>query len=333
MTETTFQLASLCPQMAALDRLHPFWPELPGFDLAALARSIEQYGLRRPLLAFESDDRLKLLAGARRREALLSLGRMEAPTLILPSNLSRKELLRLGLADQGDPRNPAETALIWNFLVHNEADSADDLSDLLGLKDSPKLRAWCLASATLPEYALKMLADGGLDLELAARLADWAEADRQALLRLFELLTPSKQKKKQWIDWLEDLARRDKRPPSQVLADEALEEALASAATRGRPAAESQARQLVWARRHPMLAEMVRRREARVKALGLPKAMRLDLDPSFEDLKYVFSLTFTNRGDFLHLLERLEKMKDQPDFVSLLDDGEDPIADGEYSDV
>lgn len=334
MSQSAFNQAALSPTLMDLGRLKPFWPQAPGIDIGALARSISRDGLLRPLLAFENDGCLSLLAGAKRRAALLSLGLAEAPVLMMPPGLARTALLAAGLADNGDRAyNPAETALIWNFLSDNESDSAGELSAYLGLRESPKLRAWCRAAAALPDYALKALADGGLDLELAARLASWEDDSRKAVLDLFEALAPSKQKKKQWLDWLEDLSRLQKISPALILADDALRLILSQAPERGKPAAEGAARQLIWARRYPLLSELMRRREAKVKALALPPELRLELDPSLEDLKYTFTLAFTSLEEFRQLLGRLDGLKDRPEFASLLDDSQEQIPAGEIADA
>ena len=50
------------------------------------------------------------------------------------------------------------------------------------------------------------MADGRLDVEIGARLAQWVPENRDAALDLFDRLNPSKQKKKQWLDWLEDVS-------------------------------------------------------------------------------------------------------------------------------
>lgn len=324
MAPPSFQPAELSPRSIPLDAIVSFWPAVPGRTAPELAGDIRANGLRRPLLAFEDDGRLRLLDGTLRLASLTELGFNTAPVLIVPGGVAREQLLAAGLAAKAERGlGEAETALIWKFLVEQEAELADGLSLHLGLKNAPKLRAWCLAAASLPPYAVEALADGRLDLELAAAISGWADQDRRALLNWFDLLSPSKQKKKQWLEMLADLGRREKIPPAQILADRRLAAALELAPARGRPAAESEARRLLWARRHPLLAELFRRRTERLKSLALPPAVRLELDPSLEDLKFSLALTFSDLREYEKLLDLLGALKAHPAFQSLLDDAED----------
>lgn len=323
-----FHLAALRPELLNPASVEPFWPEVPERPgLVDLIASIRHLGLLRPPLVWETEGGLKLLAGRRRLAAAQSLGWPELPVLKLPADLPPETALGLGLADNLERGfNQAETALIWRFLVSRGEELAKSLAPLLGLAPSPRLREWCLASADLPPKGLAALAEGRLDLETGARLAAWPDEDLDSVLDLFEALAPSKQKKREWLNWLEDICRREKTFPRLILADPELAEALAAIETRGRPAVENELRRLLWRRRHPQLAELTDRREARLRALGLPPAARLELDPSLEDLKFTLRLTFTGPDDFHALADVVSTLKTNPDFLKILDDIPDDIS-------
>lgn len=319
------EAAALAPRLIELPALEPFWPAPP--EIVAdddLEASIAALGLLRPLLAWETGGGLKLLGGRRRLSALAGLGRAEAPAIILPPEAPAERALALGLADNRDRElNAAEQALTWKFLTDRHPEAAAGLAPLLGLGQSPKLRQWALASAALPRAGLAALAEGRLDLEIGARLAVWPPADQAAALALFEALTPSKQKKKQWLDWLEDISRRESLSPAAVLSSPELADALALAPRQGKPAAETEARRLVWKRRHPLLAALTGRREARLKALALPPSAKMELDPTLEDVRFTLNLTFTGAGEYRELTGLLQRLADSPDFLALLDDRDD----------
>lgn len=322
-----FDLAALAPRPVDLAGLRPFWPTSFGRPPDGLAADLAAHGLRRPLLVLDDGRSLAVLAGSRRREALLSLGRAEAPAVALPREMPG--VLALGLADNAERGwNPAETALVWRFLADRYPDQAPGLAPLLGL-DSPKMRDLHLAAASLPAEGLAALADDRLDLENAARLARWDPADQDAALDLFEALRPSKQKKRQWLDWLEDLVRRDRTRPLRVLSSPEIKAARAEIGRAGRPAAEEAARQHLWARRHPGLADLMRTRQARLKALRLPPEARLELDPTLEDVRFGLRLTFSTPDEFAALIDRAATLARDPDFRALLDDTPAPDPDDE----
>lgn len=319
---SAFHLASLKPEPLNPAAVEPFWPagpERPGLD--ELIDSIRRLGLMRPPLVWESGSGLKLLAGRRRLAAAVSLGWSSLPALKLPAGLPPETALGLGLADNLERGfNPAETALIWRFLEGRGEEMAKSLAPLLGLAPSPRLREWCLAAAELPPKGLAALAEGRLDLETGARLAAWPTEDLDPALDLFEALAPSKQKKREWLNWLADISRREKISPGLILATPEISAALATVEARGRPAVENELRHLMWRRRHPQLARLTDEREARLRALGLPPAARLELDPSLEDLKFTLRLTFATSDDFRPLADLVSGLKTNPDFLKILDD-------------
>ena len=272
-----------------------------------LAESISQLGLLRPLWVRREGPRLRLLAGNLRRRALMLLGRTTAPAVFWDA--SGPQELALALADNLErPRNPAETALIWRRLVETLGPAeAEKLAGLLGLAQAPKLRDQNFQAAALPPEGLLALAQGRLDLAAAARLAPWPEADQAAVLSLFETFRPSLSSRRLWLDWLEDLARREGRSPAQILAGPDFIGAKNPAET-------------LFRRRHPRLAELRQKRADRLRALGLPPSARLDLDPDFEDLGFSLTLTFTGPDDFKALAELVQNLTHRPEFQALLGD-------------
>jgi hypothetical protein len=319
-------VAGLQPQTLALADLQPFWPEAPGRPLEPLAEALGQRGLGRPLWVWPARPKSApgvywLMAGARRRLALLQLGRTTAPALVLPPDLPLAAAVCLALADNQERGwNQAETALTWHRVTGLGDAVAAEAAPILGLAQSPRLREWCLAAAELPRPALESLAAGRLDLENAARLATWDQASQLAALELFETLLPSKQKKREWLSWLEDISRRENISPARALADPDFQAARSNLAREGRPAAENNLRRLLWRRRHPLLAELTDQRTARVKALALPPSARLELDPTFEDLKFSLNLTFATRAEFQKLADLMGRLAESPVFSAILND-------------
>ena len=266
-----------------------------------------------------------LLAGFRRLEALTALNIKAAPGLVFSADYPLNRALELALADNLDRGwNAAEQALSWHFLSANlPNDEALRLAAYLGLDRSPKLRDWCLRAAGLPVAALEALADDRLDLECAARLADWEPASREALLHVFAELAPSKQKKKQWLDWLEDISRRENLTPAKILQTADFAAALAEVPKKGRPAVENTARQALWCRRYPLLAELTQRREEIVRTLNLPPEARLELDSTLEDLSFRLNLTFTDWASFGRLADLMGDLRQNQHFQALIEDADE----------
>ena len=311
----SFEAAALPPGEAPLAELEEVLPFSFARPAEALAESISRVGLLRPLLVQRDGPRLRLLAGNLRRRALGLLGRIAAPAVFLPPAAPEPLVLALALADNRErPVNPAETALVWRRLAETLGpDEAEKLAGFLGLDNAPKLRDQNFQAAALSFRGLIALAEGRLDPAAAARLARWPEADREAALDLFETFRPSLSKRRIWLDWLEDLARREGRSPARILADPEFK------ARPGNVAANNPA-EILFRRRHPMLAELRQKRAGRLRALGLPASARLALDPDFEDLSFSLTLTFTGLDDFKALAELAVALPHRPEFQALMGD-------------
>jgi ParB-like chromosome segregation protein Spo0J len=313
-----FDPAALAPGEAPLAELEEALPFSFARPAEELAESISQVGLLRPLLVQREGPRLWLLAGNLRRRALQLLGRLSAPAVFLPP--AAPNALALALADNLErPVNPAETALVWRRLAETLGRAeAEKLAGLLGLAKAPKLRDQNFQAAGLSPRGLQALAEGHLDLAAAARLAGWPEADREAALGLFERLNPSLSNRRAWLDLLEDLARREGRSPAVILSDPDI--AAIAAEGPGRSASEAAARNLLFRRRNPLLAELRKKRAARLRALNSPPGARLTADPSFEDLNFSLTLTFAGLDEFRRLAAWLNTLPGQAEFQALLDD-------------
>ena len=313
-----FDPAALPPGEAPLAELEEALPFSFGRSAEALAESIAGLGILRPLMVQREGPRLKLLAGNLRRRALQLLGRTTAPAVFLPPDAPNA--LALALADNRERLvNPAETALVWRRLLETLGPAeAEKLAGFLGLDQAPKLRAQNFQAAALPLRGLNALADGRLDLAAAARLARWPAADQEAALSLFETARPSLSNRRLWLDWLEDIARRESRSPALILAGPDFQTLSADSAAKGDAAA--RVSDLLFRRRHPLLAELRQTRADQLKALDLPPSVRLTLDPSFEDLSFSLTLTFSGPAEFRALTELAGTLPRRPEFQALLDD-------------
>lgn len=304
-----------------LAAIRPFWPWAHGRPRQRLIDSIRSIGLIRPLIVLPDGPEYKLITGHTRLAALAELALNTVPALLLPESTGLAELLEIALAENFERGwNQAETARIWQFMADQLPEAeALRLAGFLDLK-SPKIRAWAVAASTLPATALTALAEDRLDLESAARLAAWDTVSQEAILDIFAVLAPSKQKKRQWLDWLEDLSRRENLRPAEILQSREIEETLT--VTDGRKAAaEEAARHSLWRRRHPLLAELSERRRQQIKALGLPENMKLEADPTFEDLKFSVNLSFTNQAELAALARKFSTLADDPNMLAILKEG------------
>ena len=269
------------------------WRLWVGRDQNALTRSIESFGLSRPLwVAMGAGGGLVVISGGRRLAALKSLGAAEAPCLC-PNAPS---LAVLAIADNLERGlNPAEMALAWSLARSLESGKEREaIREVLGFSSTDKRLHHLEAAESLPDEGLEALAAGRLDLENAGALlampSDWAAP----ALRLVLAAKASRQNRRRWLEWLGDLARIKDSSPEKTVSPELLNAAAG-------PDGERLVADRLASMRFPGVHKLLSKRRALLKSLSLPDGLRLELDPELEDVSGELKLSF----DSLESLKRL----------------------------
>ncbi|MDR1546665.1 MAG: ParB N-terminal domain-containing protein [Deltaproteobacteria bacterium] len=284
-----------------------------------MIESIRSAGLLRPLwvAALSAEDeaagRLTVISGGRRLAALRALGFEAAPTLRPDPPEPRLEgWLRLALTDNLERGfNPAETALAWRLARELlPPGRTAEAAAALGLERSERRREAAEAAASWPPEALTALAEDRLDPEDAWALKDRSAAERDAALSFFLRARPSRRHRRLWLEWLDDLRRRDGTDVATLLAEPEL------AALEG-PAAEKMARRLLYGRRFPYLARQAERRRRLTADLALPPGLGLELDPELEDQSFTVKLTCAEPEELGALAAAAGRLAADPKFRAL----------------
>jgi hypothetical protein len=257
-------------------------------------------------------DRPVVVSGGRRLAALrlLKAGPVAvwAPEAAEPAGLSPSARILLASVTDDLERgfNPAELTQIWR-LTREETPEEDRpaIARLLGFEPRGRKALALERSALLPDRGLDMMALGRLDPENSLILAGWERPEIDQALDLFDRAWPSRQNRRLWLEWLDDL-RRSEGPA-------ALSGLLASPELAGLsgPGAEKAARDHIRALRFPRLTELGHRRREALKALDLPKGLKLGLDPDFEDVTATVSLTFSDAPELRRLATSAMELADQ----------------------
>jgi hypothetical protein len=298
-----------------LDRIDPDIPFLLswGYDPAPLMESIRRVGQTQPVILWPQDGRLMLLAGIRRWRALAALGR-ETLTALVPSDpLPPREAFALAIEDNQRPLNDAEKALAIGHAgrLYGEAAIIADVLPRLGIPGRKEYLGRYQSLTTLGPAGLDALADGRLDPETGQRLAALAESERNAVWSLFDALSPGRNKRREILTLLDEIGWRDGLSPSRVLADERIQDLLATG-THGRPQKEALVRSRLKAMRRPEWTRLLDRRAELEKALKLPPNLRLEADPNFEGLDMKIITSFSDPDEFRKAREALRRILDDP---------------------
>ncbi|MDR1112102.1 MAG: ParB/RepB/Spo0J family partition protein [Deltaproteobacteria bacterium] len=295
-----------------------------GRPLEDLVKSIGELGLLRPLwLALDGDGRPLVISGGRRLAALARLGFRKAPCLAPRPGPGQtlacsSFLAALALTDNlGRGLNQAELCLAWDWARKaSEPPAWPTLAGLLGFRPGTTRLVALEKAMEVQGQTLDLMAQGRLDPENAALLAAWTPEERALALDLVARTGPSRQNRRQWLEWLDDL-RRSGGPGflAGLLAGPAL------AAISG-PRAEKSAREAIHGLRFPFLSDLARRRREALRDLALPEGLKIELDPDFEDVTTTIGLTFSDKDSLGRLAQKaLELSEGQAlDALWLLED-------------
>ncbi len=132
-------------------------------SIAALASSIQQYGILQPILVRPKDGMYQIVAGERRWRAARMLGLDEVPVII--KELSDKETMQIALIEnlQRENLNPIEEALGYHDLMQQYDMTQDEVAKIVGRPRSSIANSLRLLTleAEIKEYLEKGLINSG----------------------------------------------------------------------------------------------------------------------------------------------------------------------------
>ncbi len=282
----------------APERFSFSWPG-PG-ERDRLEQSLREHGLLRPVIGVEREGRTVVVSGSRRLRVLRRVGARRV--LVRHVSLEGPALWDHLLADHLDhrPLNPVEAGL---YLRQRTRDTGESLEALargvfprMGL--APRVRAardplWLSA---LPAEARDAVAEGRVPPAAARVLASAPREDALAVLGWLGRWRLGVNRFAELARWALESAWGQGKPVSVWLAEQGLE--------RWEGSPEDLARR-VRSARYPTLTALERDLAGCIRALGLPRDVRIAAPPGFEGGFLVCSLRFRNLAELAARLREL----------------------------
>ncbi len=298
------------------DRAFPF--SRGGAD-AVLVRSLARVGLCQPPLLLPDGRGLRIVSGRRRLEALRQLAAERGEDLeFLYRPVAGEDEGDLFLRTLWENRalrefNLGESAEI--YLAAGRCLSRErierELFPALGIAPRSRLRRRIELTAGLVPELQQLAAAGRLEGEVVELLAAWSPDDQAAVGEFAHRLPVNRNRLREIIVRLDDLARRDRRLPGGWLA--AAGEAAAGCAG---AAAVEKVRNFLRERLYPHLSAAEAGFAADRERLGLPPGVRLEPPPFFEGDDFRLSFTFTSAAEWRRICHRLNEI--DPDLINEL---------------
>jgi len=187
-----------------------------------LLSSLDLVGIIHPPVLREGE-RYQIVCGRGRLEAAKELGFQQITCKVLPRWIDDLTCLMISFEENITTRgfNLVEKALVvekfQNYLPDGEI--VQNILPRLDLAPSYKNFEFLQKIAFLEEEGKEMILEGRLNPKVAARLLDFSEAERKAVLSLFRELSPTSSRQRELLELLEDLSRREEKDLITILED------------------------------------------------------------------------------------------------------------------
>ncbi|MDJ0784287.1 MAG: ParB/Srx family N-terminal domain-containing protein [Desulfosarcinaceae bacterium] len=288
-----------------------------------LEESITLVGLINPPWVVASAHGWRIVSGFRRIGACAALGLEKILARCLPADTSLTSCTLLAIADNALQRQLTllEQIRASRLLLNHVAADADLRRTALavGLPPNVALLRQLAALAAAPPELMAAIAHERVALPMATALTNRPLPETVALAALFNELRPSLNRQRELLSLLDDIARRDDVPPTQVLTEALKNDAAADNTGIDRSLRLTQLRMALRTRRYPHLVRAEQDRHAMMKALPLGPDVQLQPPTNFEGRRFQLHLAFGNLAELEAHAERLQRLLAHPTMTELLD--------------
>ncbi|MCU0595511.1 MAG: ParB N-terminal domain-containing protein [Desulfobacterota bacterium] len=284
-----------------------------GFNLDGLRESLERVGLiNPPLVAMNKEGSLDIVSGYRRILAMAKMGERrclcEDVTSVLPSALER---LLANLWENLSTRkfNDVEKALILDKLQAHVAkeEILNSFMPLLSLPSHEGTRRFYLKLLRLEEADQMAIAREEISTKAAKAVLEMEEDSWRPLFKWISLARLNFNQQLKFIEYVQDISRREGLHVCEVLADKALMEVLSDYRL-NTPQKAKALLGILKARRYPRLSAAQHSVERALAAITLPEGASIQYDPYLEDPQYRLEIKFSSGKGLKADLHKLHTM-------------------------
>ncbi len=298
---------------------------LPSFDpIEPLAASIREIGLLNPpLLQRRSDGRLRIVCGFRRLEALRLPALPLKEAWVIEKTQPSADVFLIALLDNAAHKsfNPVQSAAAVRILRRLGVDDREILErffPVLGLAKNSRLLELLSDLSALPADWQQAVAEDRVGLDQAAAAAHLEPHDRDAFLKLITTLRLGKNRQRELLLLLQDVARLHGIALHKLLSTNDMASVIG--AERLTPSQKTERlKEQLWAARYPRYAAAEKRFAELIKAAAFPPDVVLQHSPFFQGDELQIGFTFRSEEEYRSRLEFLQKLLSNGELKSYLE--------------
>ncbi len=272
-----------------------------------LLDSIDLVGIIHPPILRRQGKKYQIVCGRGRLSAAQILGLPQVVCKVLPLWIDDLTCLTISFEENLTSRgfNVIEQALVVEKFLHYlpEEEVLREFLPRLGYSPAYKNLQFLVSLNFLEEEIKKLLAQEDLSPQVAVRLLELEEEDRQALVHLFTELKPGRNRQRQILEALLDLSKREECPLRGFLKSPALVKILTDPKLNPPQKTEkvyATLRRYLW----PRLTAREEEFQRLASTLSAP-GIRVLPSPSFEKDTHLLEVEFKDLKDLREKWERL----------------------------
>jgi ParB-like chromosome segregation protein Spo0J len=287
------------------ERLTEFGLDPAPLELEASIRAI---GITHPLALGRHGPAYRIACGHRRHRAALALGHRSVPAYVVEA-LTDADRLMLNLQENRAHRHytDIEKGRILSKLHDagiKESELVTLVLPLLGEEKNRKRAVDLLNVRVFEDSFQRLLHALNIPLRVFAVMGKWEDADRAAAERLFADLRPGRNKLRDLLEMVDEIAVRDATVPRTVLEEKKIRTALDDP---NRPLNEryDAVHKHLHALRNPYLSDLQSRVRKAAERLNLDPRTKLRLPDNFEQDLVKIELRFSTQEELTRQVEKL----------------------------
>ncbi len=304
------------------DRSYLFTFESP---ISQLVSSIKQIGLiNAPILERKTNNTFRIVSGLKRILALrhLKIDQFHAQVYYSKSPEPTLELFLLNFYENIGTRglNAIEKSIIFHKLINlfhlSEEKAISEFFPLLNLGTNKSVLNRYLKLMDLEDNIKIAVVEDFISINLAVALLERSSLERKAIFELFQQLKSGKNRQKEVLRLLQELAKITGQSIDQIIKNSAIQDVLTDDKITF-PRKTEHIIEILKKIRFPLYTKVAEKFQNLLKDLKLPPNVILRPAPFFEREKYTIELTFKDQSEFKKLAKILNSIADQNKLAKL----------------
>jgi hypothetical protein len=294
--------------------------------MSQMVQSIRNIGLVHPPILAEISGQpcYRIISGLKRILALKHLRTESCTAIVYPDDIEHPnlDLFLMNFYENISTRelNPIEKSIALNKLITSfkvpKKELVQKYLPLMQLGANPKVLDSYLPLIQLEDNLKIAVVEDFLSQELAIQLLEYSYRDRQSLYELFSDLKLGKNRQKEFLKLLHDIAKIVNTPIHEIISRPLIQSTL-NDSTLTVSLKVDKIRDLFRKLRYPIFSQAEEKFNHLKKELKLPPNVSFHPPPFFENDKYSIEIVFKDQHEYDDAIKLLKQISEKKDLTKL----------------